>query len=567
VRLALLALAYFAAAKASLVFAIPPGYATAVWLPSGIAVAAVMRWGTRCWPGLWLGAALANFSVNLSSPAAVGIATGNTLEALCVGALAAGLIGSSGGFQRPQGVIWFAALAAVASAIAASVGVGALLLTGAIAEGAFAIHWYTWWQGDATGILVVTPCLLAWAGLAGLPPGPGQRRELATFLVLFTLALLAVFSRAPTDRTTLAIAFLTMPLFSWAACRLSQRAITTSVLAATVLAVWCTVNGRGPFAGGELNDALLNLQAFTSAAALIALALSAFTHGRDLALRSLRASNVVLDEAIQAQGAALSAREHESARVQELAHAGVWLWDSRSDRMTWSDELCRIHGIEPGAFTGGVGAYLARVDLRDRERMRLLVHRALFEGQRWEAIERIVRGDGAVRMLHSRGSVSARRRDEPARLRCYSLDITEQVRLEQVQAAQHETAQMLQYGASAEGAVRETLRILSEKLGCRAARYWGVEELGAAQGDALAVRAWREQHARWGEAGARASFAFPVGTAGAVHGVVELSGGAIGHHQGELLEMASALGALLGEFMQRKHAEQQLRELTERLGG
>ena len=72
----------------ALVFAIPPGYATAVWLPSGLAAAAVVSWGARCWPGIWAGAALANFSVNLSIPAAIGIATGNTLEALCAGYLA-----------------------------------------------------------------------------------------------------------------------------------------------------------------------------------------------------------------------------------------------------------------------------------------------------------------------------------------------------------------------------------------------------------------------------------------------------------------------------------------------
>src|SRR3970282_60828 len=94
-RLAILALAYFAAAKASLVFAIPPGYATAGWLPPGVAGAGVVLWGRGCWPGLWLGAALANFSVNLSIPTALGIATGNTLEALCAGWVSASLKASS----------------------------------------------------------------------------------------------------------------------------------------------------------------------------------------------------------------------------------------------------------------------------------------------------------------------------------------------------------------------------------------------------------------------------------------------------------------------------------------
>ena len=65
-QVSLLAAAYFAAAKASLMLAIPPGYATAVWPPSGIALAALLLFGNRVWPGIWLGAALANLTVAFS---------------------------------------------------------------------------------------------------------------------------------------------------------------------------------------------------------------------------------------------------------------------------------------------------------------------------------------------------------------------------------------------------------------------------------------------------------------------------------------------------------------------
>jgi len=57
-QVALIAAAYFAVARLSLVLAIPPGYATAVWPPSGIALAAVYCLATEFWPGVWIGAAL-----------------------------------------------------------------------------------------------------------------------------------------------------------------------------------------------------------------------------------------------------------------------------------------------------------------------------------------------------------------------------------------------------------------------------------------------------------------------------------------------------------------------------
>ena len=63
----LLAAGYFATAKLALLAAIPPGYATAVWPPSGIALAALLLLGNRVLPGVWLGAALVNISVQ-SSP-------------------------------------------------------------------------------------------------------------------------------------------------------------------------------------------------------------------------------------------------------------------------------------------------------------------------------------------------------------------------------------------------------------------------------------------------------------------------------------------------------------------
>jgi PAS domain S-box-containing protein len=591
-RLALLALAYFAAAKASLVFAIPPGYATAVWLPSGIAVAAVVRWGPHCWPGLWLGAALANFSVNLSIPAAVGIATGNTLEALCAGFFVAPLFAGDA-FRRPEQVFLFAMLAAVASAIAATVGTGALWLTGEIAPGSLVANWYTWWQGDATGILVLTPCVLAWAQPARLPARPMQRYEMWAFALLFAGVLAAIFARVPVDDATRAIVFLAFPFLAWAACRFSERAVTMSLLAATALAVWCTVNGRGPFAGASLNESLLTLQAFTSTAALIALALGAFTRERERTLRRLSASHDALDEAVRAQGLALGAREQEFAQAQALAHIGLWSWDARSDRLAWSDELCRIHGFEPGAFAGSFADYLGRVDARDRERMRTLLHGAMFESKDWEAIERIVRRDGTPRVLHSFCRV-ARRRGEPARLHGFCVDITERVRLEQIQAVQHEIGLLLARAPSVADAERAVLRIVSEKLEWESARYWRVDAAagglrlagvhageappehdaaGARPAGVLAERAWREQRALAGrDAAQRAAFAFPVTAAGEVLGVIDLDAGPRGVLEAELLEMASAVGALLGEFIMRSRSQQsvqasqeRLRELTRRL--
>src|SRR5262245_11418183 len=119
----LLAVVYFAAAKASLLLAIPPGYATAVWPPSGIALAAMLLLGSRVWPGIWLGAALVNYTVNSSLPLAVMMATGNALEALAGAALMRRYVGVPRRFERARHVLVFVMIAAVSCTIAATIAV------------------------------------------------------------------------------------------------------------------------------------------------------------------------------------------------------------------------------------------------------------------------------------------------------------------------------------------------------------------------------------------------------------------------------------------------------------
>src|SRR5882762_3185402 len=80
--LALLASVYFGTAKLGLSFSPISGFATVVWPPTGIALATLWLFGLRLWPGIFIGAFLINFSTGATLPVALGLATGNTLEAV-----------------------------------------------------------------------------------------------------------------------------------------------------------------------------------------------------------------------------------------------------------------------------------------------------------------------------------------------------------------------------------------------------------------------------------------------------------------------------------------------------
>src|SRR5262245_46048466 len=82
VQVASLAALYFGAAKLGLTMAFVTEQVTAVWPPTGIALAALFLCGYRLWPAITLGAFLANATANAPLGTAAGIAVGNTLEAL-----------------------------------------------------------------------------------------------------------------------------------------------------------------------------------------------------------------------------------------------------------------------------------------------------------------------------------------------------------------------------------------------------------------------------------------------------------------------------------------------------
>jgi len=424
-RLGAIALCYFAAAKVSLIFAIPPGYATAVWPPSGIALAALLLWGIRAWPGVWLGAALTNYSIDLSMPAAIGIAAGNTLEGVCAAWLVSRLTDRNAEFAQPEKVFLFAAIAALASVVAATVGVSSLYLADAVTGEQLLANWYTWWQGDVTGILLVTPCILAWARGAREPAARAGSGEVAVFVFLLIATLVAVFAHGAEGYDVAPLAFLVLPLFVWAACRFSERAVTLTVLAANGWAIWCTVNDLGPFQGFPLNEALLMLQAFTSIGALVALVLWALLRRRAEALRLLQVSHDDLATSMWSSTHELREQVEALEEAQALAQIGSWRWDAKANRVVWSEELCRICGVAPEQFEGSFEAYFARVHPVDRERVRDTIKDAYVKDCSWDSTERIVRPGGEVRVLRSIGRAIRRRGGAAPHLHGVCVDVTE----------------------------------------------------------------------------------------------------------------------------------------------
>ena len=290
---------YFAVAKVALSFAISPGYATAVWPPSGIALAALLLLGNRVWPGVWLGAAIVNFTVNYSPVVPFVIASGNTLEAL-VGAILVRryIVGLSCRFEHASDVFKFAAVAALSGIIAATFGVSSLALGGSIPRLEFFPNWLTWWQGDVAGIIILTPLILSWSISQPVIWSQWRLIELACFLLLLWGVTHLVFGPTPAW-LPVSLAFLILPLIIWAAYRFTQREVTTAIALVSGLAIWYTREGSGPFYAASTNTSLLVLLAFISTLVVTGLLLNAVEGERKRAIRDLEKElRGVQDEAV-----------------------------------------------------------------------------------------------------------------------------------------------------------------------------------------------------------------------------------------------------------------------------
>jgi len=295
-----LAVIYFAAAKIALSFAIsPPGYATAVWPPSGIALAGVLLLGNRIWPGIWLGAALVNFTVSFSPVMPLLIATGNTLEALAGAVLIRSfIVGMSCRFDHAPDVFKFVAIAASSCVIAATVAVVGLTIEGSVSWAAFLPNWITWWQGDVTGIITWTPLILSWSIRSPLVWTRWRLLELTCFAALLLGVTNFAFAQGSPD-VPISWAFLILPVIIWSAYRFSQREVTTAIALVSALAISHTLKGEGPFHSPSLNVSLLALLAFISILVVTGLLLNAVEGERKRAISDLENElRGVKDEAI-----------------------------------------------------------------------------------------------------------------------------------------------------------------------------------------------------------------------------------------------------------------------------
>jgi len=276
----LVAVVYFAGAELGLSLASLHTNVTAVWPPTGIAIASLLIFGRRVWPGIFVGALAANLMTAIPVLSSFGIATGNTFEAIVAYWLLQRSQRWKGSFESVGDVLRFVVYAAVlAPMVSATIGSLSVCFGDPGQWAKFTSLWLTWWTGDGFGALIVSPLLLAWS-----LPGKTTSRDLpeitSLFLLLIIVALIIFGGWFPGPVKTYPLAYLCLPCLLWAALKFDQRVVTTAIVVMAGVALWGARHGYGSFVQSSANVSLLLLISFVGTSTLMTLVVAAVTSER-----------------------------------------------------------------------------------------------------------------------------------------------------------------------------------------------------------------------------------------------------------------------------------------------
>ena len=297
----------------------------------------------------------------------------------------------------------------------------------------------------------------------------------------------------------------------------------------------------------------------------------------------------------------LGESERRLEEAQRISHVGYWERDLATNHYTWSDENYRIFGLRPQERLLSFDEVQELLHPADRQMRAAAVAEALRGGPRYDVEYRVVRPNGEVRFVRSVGDVVRDESGRPRRVFGTVQDITERKRGEHRRMAQHAVTQILAEAATLEEATPRILRAVCECLVWDVGALWRTDREGGVlryvevwhkesievrefeaairdstfkPGIGLPGRVWSSREPAYipdvvhdanfprAPIAARemlhAAFGFPILLGGEVLGVMEFFSHDIRQPDRDMLDMMATIGSQIGQFIDRKQAEEAL---------
>jgi two-component system sensor kinase FixL len=411
----LVALAYYAGAKIGFALTFRPHPVSVLWPPNSILLAALLLTPVRVWWVILLAAFPAHLSAQLQSnvPPAMIFCwfISNSCEALIGAGCVRYLISRPVRFDRLRNVgifIFFAAF--LAPFLSSFVDAAFVTINHFGTDG----YWQVWRIRITSNILAaltLVPLIVTWLadGIAWL----GKIRR-ARFLeaALLLLALLAVntivfYKLGPTADS--ALLYLPLPFLIWAAVRFGSRGASAAICTLTFLAIWSAGHGYGPFSTRSAEENALSIQMFLIVMSVPLLLLAGVIEERS------KGATTLLE------------REDRMNLAAESANLAFWSINFETKESWMSDKGRAIFNFGPDERLSRE-LFLSRVHPKDRTAVDAAIEHARAESQTFEIEYRLLRPDGEIRWLISRGRYVSNDHGEVRELIGVAIDITAQVK-------------------------------------------------------------------------------------------------------------------------------------------
>lgn len=288
------AVLYILLSKISFILTIPPGTVSPIFLPAGFALASVLILGRKPLIGIWLGSLCSNLFLSVD-PAKLDQThfLNNLPQALCISVshIIASLIGvfivnrlckKEFPLSNGKNVLTLLLLASVAySTITSLIGVISLTHYNSVSAEQFWYTYKTWWLGDTTGIILITPLILSWSLKGALNKNKIKLSELLLYLLMTIILCFAIFFQY------YYLKYLIFPLLFWSAYRFGIQITTLLIIIISSFAILTTTQGIGPFNEESINDSVLVLDFFLSVITICSLFLAGIISERQKAEEDL----------------------------------------------------------------------------------------------------------------------------------------------------------------------------------------------------------------------------------------------------------------------------------------
>ena len=314
-KIILVALLYYFAARVGYFFAFENSNALPTWPPSGIAFAMMILFGRQTWPGIMIGSLVANVMAQWNNPELPSqtiiiisslIAFCNTLEAVVGYFLVKHWIKSDFPFKSTKNTYRFLFVSLLMCLLGAGLGTAGLYVNGVINTSNLLPTAFSWWVGNVVGILLFTPFILACAEKIDLRISRKKLIEVGIFVLMLIGIYLIIQVDHLVPTLLRALPFLVLPFLLWLAFRFDLIVAIAGILITSLLSMYVTILGSGPFNLADSYNSILLLQIFIGVMSISTIILSATVKERLEIQHKLQVFNENLESMVLDRTSALN---------------------------------------------------------------------------------------------------------------------------------------------------------------------------------------------------------------------------------------------------------------------